>query len=154
MGSNELGLAEMTDVMVALNNYRELGGYMGQIDRDQMNTIKPWHDKQLEVYGDRKAYGNRWYNVWADIDMHVVKQIWSSTSCGWGGIGGAAMTNAYTVIIVNYQMKAMFVYWSGKLAYIAHLNDKVDKVESMRYVKMPGLSDCNKVLDIIYKIKR
>ena len=147
MGTNELGLQEMTQVMTALNSYREMGTWIGGSCRDQP-ALKEWYDKQLEMYGDKKKYiGQQWYDTWTDADMHIVNQTWSSTACGWGGIGGAAMTSAYTVVIVNYNMKIVCIYWGGKLAYIAELNEKVN---TCKWESFPGLGSTGKI-DVIYK---
>lgn len=43
-------------------------------------------------------------------------QTWGSTALGFGGIGGAAMTPAYTVVIAGPNGQ-FAVYWAGRLAY-------------------------------------
>jgi len=46
----------------------------------------------------------------------VFPQIWPSTSLGFGGVGGAAMTEAYTVVF-SFGLEYA-VYFSGRFAYI------------------------------------
>lgn len=46
-------------------------------------------------------------------------ETWGSTALGFGGIGGAAMTPAYTVIIEGPGAE-LAVYWAGRLAYIVN----------------------------------
>lgn len=51
-----------------------------------------------------------------EMDVHMFPQTWGSTALGFGGIGGAAMTTAYTVIVRGPQGDYA-VYFSGRLAY-------------------------------------
>lgn len=44
-------------------------------------------------------------------------QTWGSTALGFGGIGGAAMTPAYTVVVKG-QEGHLAVYWAGRFAYV------------------------------------
>ncbi len=44
-------------------------------------------------------------------------QTWGSTALGYGGIGGAAMTPAYTVVVAGPDGSAA-VYWAGRFAYL------------------------------------
>jgi hypothetical protein len=43
-------------------------------------------------------------------------QMWGSTALGFGGIGGAAMTTEYTIVLNCYSTFA--VYYGGQFAYI------------------------------------
>ena len=42
-------------------------------------------------------------------------ETWPSTALGFGGIGGAAITPAYTVVVLCQRTAA--VYWGGEFAY-------------------------------------
>lgn len=44
-------------------------------------------------------------------------QTWGSTALGFGGIGGAAMTPAYTVVVKGPQGH-LAVYWAGRFGYL------------------------------------
>lgn len=44
-------------------------------------------------------------------------QTWGSTAMGFGGVGGAAVTSVYTVVIQGPDRTAA-VYWAGQLAYL------------------------------------
>lgn len=48
--------------------------------------------------------------------LAMFSQTWGSTALGFGGIGGAAMTEAYTVVIRG-PAGDLLVYWNGSLAY-------------------------------------
>lgn len=61
----------------------------------------------------------------------VFLQTWGSTALGFGGIGGQAMTEAYTTVIHNYDTGYMAVFFSERLAYIVyHPNEKF--IEDLR----------------------
>ena len=47
----------------------------------------------------------------------MFEQTWASTALGFGGIGGQALTGAYTVIIDNLYTAEYSVYFGGRFAY-------------------------------------
>ena len=49
-------------------------------------------------------------------------QTWGSTALGFGGIGGQALTSAYTTIISTPDYSA--VYFGGRFAYLAKTENK------------------------------
>ena len=52
-----------------------------------------------------------------ELEVIMFPQTWGSTALGYGGLGGAAMTPAYT-IIVSYHSTTYCVYFGrGQLAY-------------------------------------
>ena len=51
--------------------------------------------------------------------LAMFAETWGSTALGFGGIGGAAMTPAYTVIIEGPSAD-LAVYWAGRMAYTVH----------------------------------
>ena len=52
-----------------------------------------------------------------ELEVIMFPQTWGSTATGYGGMGGAAMTSTYT-IIVCYKMTTYCVYFGcGRLAY-------------------------------------
>lgn len=52
----------------------------------------------------------------SECSVYCFPQTWGSTALGFGGIGGAAMTTAYTVVVIGPQQDAC-VYFNGRLAY-------------------------------------
>lgn len=59
------------------------------------------------------------YNPELDFEHVCVEswqQMWGDTSCGFGSIGGAALTNAST-ILVYYGTRFFCVYHAGRYAY-------------------------------------
>lgn len=47
----------------------------------------------------------------------MFEQTWGSTALGFGGVGGQALTGAYTVIIDNQYTTEYSVYFGGRFAY-------------------------------------
>ena len=53
-----------------------------------------------------------------DVGVYAMfPQQWSSTSLGFGGIGGQAITEAYTVVLESRQGAGYCVYFGGRFAY-------------------------------------
>ena len=44
-------------------------------------------------------------------------QTWGSTALGHGGMGGAAMTTAYTIVLECYATQEFLVYFGGQYCY-------------------------------------
>lgn len=45
-------------------------------------------------------------------------QTWGSTALGFGGVGGQAITGAYTVIVECHRTGNRAVYFGGRFAYL------------------------------------
>lgn len=52
------------------------------------------------------------------IELYVFPQMWSSTSLGFGGIGGQAFTSAYTTVITETNTNIWGVFFGERLAYV------------------------------------
>lgn len=61
-------------------------------------------------------------------------QTWGSTALGHGGMGGASMTTAYTVVLECYHTGEFLVYFGGSFCYcVNRRSDNIDKfVEDCR----------------------
>lgn len=74
-----------------------------------------------------------------EYELHVFSQTWGSTTLGFDGIGGQAMTaaNTYVFLPPESEMKC-YVYFAGRFAYAADYtkefyNDvKGQRMESVR----------------------
>ena len=53
-----------------------------------------------------------------EIEMYMFPQTWGSTSLGFGGIGGQAITTAYTVVVNDYHDGYCSVFFGNQLAYL------------------------------------
>ena len=56
-----------------------------------------------------------WY---PDIKMYMFSQTWASTALGFGGIGGQAITSAYTTVVADTQYNYWGVFFGDRLAYL------------------------------------
>lgn len=50
-----------------------------------------------------------------EVKVYCFPQTWGSTALGFGGMGGAAMTTAYTVVVTHNTNAC--VYFGGRFAY-------------------------------------
>jgi len=142
-----LDIKLFSEVMQAVDHYNSLPNHFTQLDQSQTETLRAFWDK---LYGGSWERMNADYERWKSPNIHIVHQTWGSTTCGWGGMGGAAMTSAYTVIIENKWAGFIAVYWDGKLAYIAELDEKLDKYRAAGFEYLPGLSEARTELTIVY----
>ena len=65
-----------------------------------------------------------------DVDnIYMFEQMWGSTALGFGGMGGQAMTNAMTyVVIPDYSDGPAYVYFGGRFAYeVKNFNENFKK---------------------------
>lgn len=109
------------------------------------------HSHLASYYTSLVPFEGDWFNsnflrAWSDVNLHVVNQTWGSTSCGWGGMGGSAISSKHNVILEHSREKILFVYWDGQLTYI--LDNKND---SYKFDRMPSR---DKVENAVYVPKR
>lgn len=55
---------------------------------------------------------------WPDLSMRMFMQTWSSTALGFGGVGGQAITNAYTIVVEDYHEGWYSVFFGNRMAYL------------------------------------
>jgi len=78
----------------------------------------PLKSREQIVDWKTKQTATKWYRPSRhDIEVTMFPQMWGSTALGYGGIGGAAMTTAYTVIIRTAGCWAVYFGPGGRLAY-------------------------------------
>lgn len=78
-------------------------------DRDWEHYHKTKEDKRITKHAKHRSSDCIVYAMFA--------QSWSSTALGFGGVGGQAITTAYTIIIESYHGMGFCVYFSGRFAY-------------------------------------
>lgn len=78
-----------------------------------------------------------------DIEICVFPQQWGSTALGYGGIGGAAMTTAYTFVITCGMLSCVY-FGCGRLAYKVRYSGKMSNeyAEFVKDIKEHQLSSC------------
>jgi len=73
-----------------------------------------------------------------DVDVIQFPQTWGSTALGFGGMGGAAMTKAYTTVIICRANAAVF--FAGRHCYsVDNINDVF--MEDLKRKCMRSLKD-------------
>lgn len=65
-------------------------------------------EKSLEHFGQIDPYRHL---------INMFSESWPSTALGFGGVGGQAFTDAYTVIIEDTYTLEFSVYFGGRFAY-------------------------------------
>ncbi len=60
-----------------------------------------------------------------DFDITLFSQTWGSTTLGFGGFGGMAITEAYTTVILYMPLGIYAIYFGGDFAYyVMNPNDR------------------------------
>lgn len=140
----EFGIDDIATFTNTISGYFKLANYFNQLDPKQLDTL----NQLAEIVSQNDI------SRWRDINTHVVRQVWGNTSCGWQSIGGAAMTADYTIVIENLIYGVIFVYYGGRLAYIAKIDDNLSKYRQTNYSRLPGLGSCAKDLTLFYKARK
>jgi hypothetical protein len=78
-------------------------------DRDWEHYRNTKEDKRITKHSRHRPSDCIVYAMFA--------QSWSSTALGFGGLGGQAITTAYTVIIESEHGMGYCVYFGGRFAY-------------------------------------
>ena len=150
----ELDMEEMIYVMQSINDYKQLCSHFNQIDGRQTDTLNVYYDRMKEFSRDKKFIDQDSLIAWNKMNVHIIQQMWGSTACGWEGMGGAAMTASYTTIIEAIQGNAIFVYYNGKLAYVAEIDEKLSKYKDNGYKNLPGIRTASEILTTYYTYRR
>lgn len=145
-----LDMDEMVHIMQSVSDYNKLCSVFNQMDPAQRERLNIYYDRMLQFSKDKKWMDQESLRAWNKINLHVVLQMWGSTACGWGGMGGAATTQSYTTVIESLEGNAIFVYYNGKLAYVAEMDDKLKPIKEHGYKYLPDISSSSKVLTTYY----
>jgi hypothetical protein len=152
MSSPIFDIQEASQLLQAIAHHEQMSSYFSQLDSDPVMSDRRrvlWKTKFPKDHMDH-------YQLieWRSPDIHICKQTWGSTSCGWGGMGGAAITTNYNVVLVNRILGIMCVYWGGKIAYIAEIDSKYEDFMNKgnnSYGHLPSLRVCDSVFSILHK---
>lgn len=81
----------------------------------------------------------------SDLIVHsMFPQTWSSTALGFGGVGGQAITPAYTIIIESEHAMGYCVYFGGRFAYHVDTNPSDHFYHDIIHQRMAQVSESNK----------
>jgi hypothetical protein len=142
-------LEDMSNVMKSISEYNHLINHFNGL------RSTPELSEKLKNFWESNIANSTTktvdYRQWIEVDVSIVNQMWGNTSCGWEGMGGSAMTKAYTVIIENKEYGMACIYYSGKLAYICEIDEKYISFRKDGFVRLPGHYRCEEKLTVIYK---
>ena len=147
MRRSQLDIKLFSEVMQAVDHYNQLPNHFTQLDNNQKDKLTTFWNK---LYGGSWERMSADYTYWSTPNIHIVPQTWRSTACGWGGMGGAAITISYSVVIENKYSNFIAVYWDGKLAYVAEMDEKLEKYKNNGYHHLPGLTKAHDELTLVY----
>lgn len=68
--------------------------------------------KDVRIPAQRRPYSDRDFGVYS-----MFQQTWGSTALGHGGMGGAAVTTAYTIVLECRATEEFLVYFGGEFCY-------------------------------------
>jgi hypothetical protein len=86
-----------------------------RMDYDAVRNARTAEEKRASMSATVKALRRpttRDFGVYA-----MFPQTWGSTALGHGGMGGAAMTKAYTVVLECYATQEFLVYFGSEFCY-------------------------------------
>jgi hypothetical protein len=106
----------------------------GEKHRDHMNSLSK--EERADLYRAEKETGEPQgpfvektrRPTSNECDVFMFPQMWSSTALGYGGIGGQAMTSAFTVVVACPRTHTAAVYFGtgGRLAYLVDTRKNTD----------------------------
>lgn len=87
-----------------------------------------------------------------ELEVIVFPQTWGSTALGYGGMGGSAMTPAYTVIVILGTIHCVYFGDGGRLAYRIYGTKLTTKgldafTDRIRRRIMPGIAEAEKLFE-------
>lgn len=82
-----------------------------------------------------------------ECEVIMFPQTWSSTALGYGGLGGKAITEAYTVVVIGPTGDAAVYFGGGRLAYVVNhsIVGSAPFHEVLARRTMPSVQDANKL---------
>ena len=152
--NQNIDMDEMINVMQAVSDYNKMCSHFNQLDGEQRSTLNTYYERMLQFSKDKKYMDQDSLRAWNKINIHIVLQMWGSTACGWDGMGGSAMTESYTTVIESLNGGSIFVYYGGKLAYVAEIDEKLQLIKEDGYRRLPGISGAKERLTLHYYKRR
>lgn len=110
--------------------------YTALLDSNVLPDIEYIHQSHQDKKDGKEGVMKKRRPHETEVNIVQFQQIWGSTALGFGGVGGQAMTSAYTTVVILYEYCAVF--YAGGYAYTventeAFWNDvKEHKIEGIR----------------------
>lgn len=146
------GLREASNLMSNMDHFTSLtSDFSGMLSgTNQVENLSEYYEKNIVRRTSKTWMTDNEVETWCDVDIHVLKQTWGSTACGWGGIGGASMTSSYTYVIENFHFGIAAIYYGSRFAYMVEIDQAYLDVKG----NLPGVKDLTfTTLKVICKSK-
>lgn len=75
----------------------------------------------------------------SEIEVYMFPQTWGSTTLGFGGIGGQAITTAYTTVVVCQENNSASIFFAGRHAYTVPVTSTL-----MKDILTHSIVECSK----------
>ena len=124
---------------VASSLYSALLVDLPEVEYDS-RRYKQVQDNEPPIIKKRRPYED-------EVEVYCFPQMWGSTALGFGGMGGAAMTNAYTIVVI-YKHVTACVYFEGRFAYAVEGCIPEEFWQDLRASRMPSVADAIKKYQI------
>lgn len=79
-----------------------------------------------------------------EVTVYSWPQVWTNTTCGFPGIGGAALTSAQTVVVMLGGSGPVCVYHAGRFAYLVQRPGKHFWL-GMTVYHLPGADEAERI---------
>lgn len=113
------------------------------------NAFSPIVEKRKDWQASKNSSVDVFYDVTRKHYEHEIEvdavfvQTWGSTALGFGGIGGSAMTDAYTIVLRSTYTNEYLVYFDGGFAYKLTKPNK-QFFEDIRYKNLESIHNKHK----------
>lgn len=107
------------------------------------------HKHYFETKKTRMIQKSRKHNTDDVIVYAMFAQTWSSTALGFGGLGGQAFTDAYTIVLRSALDGSYCVYFGGRFAYRVNRPNELffEDVKRMRMEEVKTVVELKKYED-------
>lgn len=83
----------------------------------EIPDLKLIHERFWNAIKDNEE---KYKNYFPEFLMYVFPQTWGSTALGFEGIGGQAITSAYTTVVIDELFGWSGVFFGERLAYVIY----------------------------------
>lgn len=107
---------DLPDVIYEDRDWDAYRALVAKLSNEERSVMNDREQRTGRLQGPRLTRQRR--PAPAECTVLLFPQTWPSTAIGLGGIGGHAITEAYTVVVTNSVDHCSAVYFGGQLAYL------------------------------------
>jgi len=154
MGKEHFDIRTVSDITSAVARFQELlHSFTQLVGGEEAQPLRDFWNKNIVKREENTWPSEREFRIWNQFELHIFFQTWGSTARGWGGMGGAAMTTDYTIVIEHPEFGFACVFYDGKLVYICEIDEGYLKYKERGYRGMPSIRESVEELSILYRVK-